>query len=77
MIRIKNAIYVLFVIVILYMENICTNIYYMSGGVKGGESVVLCVLLGPTCARQVLLALNCISHPFLTFHFDMGSHQVA
>lgn len=38
MIRIKNAIYVLFVIVILYMENICTNIYYMSGGVKGGES---------------------------------------
>lgn len=45
MIRIKNAIYVLFVIVILYMENICTNIYYMSGGVKGGESVVLCVLL--------------------------------
>lgn len=35
-------------------------------------AVVLCVLLGPTCARQVLLALNCIPHPFLTFHFDMG-----
>mgnify|MGYP007045833229 CR=1 FL=1 len=45
MIRIKNAIYVLFVIVILYMEIFDTNIYYMSGGVKGGESVVLCVLL--------------------------------
>lgn len=30
---------------ILYMENVCTNFYYMSGGFKGGDSVLLCILL--------------------------------
>lgn len=42
---IRNIIYVLFVIMILYMENVCTNFYYMSGGFKGGDSVLLCILL--------------------------------
>ena len=45
MMKVKNIIYYLFVVIIIYMENICTNIYYMSGGIKGGDSILLCILL--------------------------------